>query len=365
MPSRGRTEITLIVSVAAVVTWTAIVIVVFARQPVLGGDFMQFYTLGTLARTGDWAAQYDWPAFHALQASLVPGSNPYYYAPAYPPLTSILYLPLALLPFQAAFATWALASAALYAWLMRLAARACAVTASRNVVVGALLFPPFIALITSGQSTLWPLVGFVAGWWALERGQPLLAGVLFALVSLKPHFGLALALVPLLAGTWRVVLGALLGLAVIALSTYWVCGADAIAAYWSTTLGILADPAALDPLDARHTHGLRAALAAHVSPRAALAAWALVSAVVAWMASRVWRSRESWSTRVAALLVATLLISPHLLVYDGVLLAPAAAWLADTAVRERKWTFWRPWPCWRFASRSRPRGCLTCRSRCH
>jgi hypothetical protein len=337
MPSRRETEITLILSVAAVVTWAAIVIVVFGRQPVLGGDFMQFYVLGTLARTGDWAAQYDWPALHELQTSLVPGSDPYYYAPAYPPLLSALYLPLASLPFPAAFATWALASIALYAWLMRLTTRACSVTAPHNVVIGGLLFPPFIALVTSGQSTLWPLAGFVTGWWALERGRPVLAGALFAAVSLKPHFGLALAVVPLLAGTWRIVLGAVLGLTAIALSTYWVCGADAIAAYWSTTLGILADPAALDPLDARHTHGLRAALAAHVSPRAALAAWALVSAAVAWVASTVWRRRESWSIRVAVLLVATLLISPHLLVYDGVLLAPAVVWLADAAVREQKW----------------------------
>jgi uncharacterized membrane protein len=55
MPRSRDTEITLILSVAAVVTWVAIVIVVFQRQPVLGGDFMQFYVLGTLARAGDWA----------------------------------------------------------------------------------------------------------------------------------------------------------------------------------------------------------------------------------------------------------------------------------------------------------------------
>jgi hypothetical protein len=51
----------------------------------------------------------------------------------------------------------------------------------------------------------------------------------------------------------------------------------------------------------------------------------------------VWRGSQPWSIRVAALLVATLLVSPHLLAYDAVLLAPAAAWLADRAARERQW----------------------------
>jgi hypothetical protein len=268
--------------------------------------------------------------------SLVPGSNPYYYAPAYPPLTSVLYLPLAFLPFPAAFATWALASTALYAWLMRIAARACTTIAPRNVVVGALLFPPFIALVTSGQSTLWPLVGFVAGWWALDRGRPMLAGALFAAVAVKPHFGLALAFVLVLAGAWRLVAGALLGLAALALATMAVCGTDAVA-YGSTTLWILANPETLDPLDARHTHGLRAALVSHVPGGVALAAWGLLSLAAVGVTRMVWRGSQPRSIRVAALLVATLLVSPHLLAYDAVLLAPAAAWLADRAARERQW----------------------------
>ena len=45
----------------------------------------------------------------------------------------------------------------------------------------------------------------------------------------------------------------------------------------------------------------------------------------------VWRRRASWPIRFTALLLATLLSSPHVLVYDSVLLAPALVWLIDQA----------------------------------
>jgi hypothetical protein len=71
----GDGEITVVLASALVVVWTTIVLVVPLRQPVLGGDFIQFYTFGTAARLGDWTIQYDWPAFHALQVSLLPISD--------------------------------------------------------------------------------------------------------------------------------------------------------------------------------------------------------------------------------------------------------------------------------------------------
>lgn len=333
---RRARDVTLVLSVAAVVLWVGIVITVFQRQPVLGGDFMQFYVLGTLARAGDWAGQYDWSALHDLQASLVPGAASYFYAPAYPPLTSALYVPFASLPFPAAFVAWVAVSAAIYAWLMRLAALACTVVNRRHVVIGGLVFPPFVALIITGQSTLWPLIGFVGGWWALQRARPIVAGALFAAVAMKPHFGIALALVLLLTRSWRVVSGVVLGLTALGVLTFLVCGPDAMASYADRTLLALRDVGALEPIDTRHTHALRAALAAHAPPGVVLAGLILAGSAVTWITCRAWRSEQPWSIKVSALLIATLLISPHVLVYDGVLLAPATAWLADRAIRERQ-----------------------------
>src|SRR5688572_30856855 len=78
----SATEVTVTLGIAVATLWITMVLVVPAGQPVLGGDFMVFYTFGTAARLGDWTIQYDWPAFHALQVSLIPESDSHVYPPS-------------------------------------------------------------------------------------------------------------------------------------------------------------------------------------------------------------------------------------------------------------------------------------------
>jgi hypothetical protein len=68
----------------------------------------------------------------------------------------------------------------------------------------------------------------------------------------------------------------------------------------------------------------------------ATAAWLVASGVFGWMLVRVWRRSEEWTLRMSALLLATLLISPHVQAYDAILLAPAALWLLCWAARLRQ-----------------------------
>jgi hypothetical protein len=320
-------------TVAAASVWIVLVTTFLPRQPIPGGDFMQFYTMGATVLAGDWALQYDWPALHELQIRLVPGSEDYTYGPAYPPLVAAFYAPFSTLPFRAAYAAWAIAASAAYALMIWLAARACEYLPRRAALPAALLFPPFIALILTGQTTLLPLAGFVLGWFALERDRPALAGAALALVALKPNFGIALAFVLVLSASWRVVLGVAAGSVGLAATTWLLGGGDAIAAWWTTTMRLAADPAVVEPVDARHTHALRMTLEAVVSPHTALVIWLVVGAGAIALAVRSWRSAGSPALRVAALLFATVIVSPHVLAYDAVLLAPACVWLADRGLR--------------------------------
>jgi hypothetical protein len=117
-------EVLVILLAAAVSTWASMVVVVLMRQPVLGGDFMEFYTFGHLAREGQWTLQYAWPALHRLQVAVVPQSDAYPYGPSYPPLVPILYAPLAWFSFAQAFIVWLVVSGGIYASVMALAGRA-------------------------------------------------------------------------------------------------------------------------------------------------------------------------------------------------------------------------------------------------
>jgi len=333
---RGRftsTEVTVALVFAVVAVWSTLVFVVSLRQPVLGGDFMVFYTFGTAARLGEWALQYDWPAFHRLQLSLVPTSDPYVYPPTYPPLVPALYTAFSFLPFPVAYAAWTLLSTVVYCGLCALAARDAAPLSRTQAVLAALLFPPFAAHQALGQSTIWPLMGFVGGWWAFTRSRFVLAGVILSLVAIKPHLGMALAIALLATRLWRAVAGIVLGLSGQCVATVAVCGYAAVAAYVTTTIKVLRDTTLIEPKEEGHTHAIRMTLEKIMPHDLATAVWLAASAIVAWMLITVWQRSTEWSFRVAALLLSTLLISPHVQTYDAILLAPAALWLAQWATR--------------------------------
>ena len=51
-------EITVILAIAAVAIWVGVIAFVLMRQPVLGGDFMEFYVFAALARAGKWNSRH-------------------------------------------------------------------------------------------------------------------------------------------------------------------------------------------------------------------------------------------------------------------------------------------------------------------
>lgn len=327
----STTEISVTLVVAALTAWAGLLLTVPFSQPVLGGDFMVFYTFAHAAWRGQWAVQYDWPAFHALQVSLVPTSGAFFYPPSYPPIVPALFAPLAPLTFPNAYFVWLATSATVFGLVMIVAAQGLG-RKRHQVVLAALLFPPFIAHQIVGQTTILPLVGFVGGWWALTREKPLLAGLLLSVVAIKPHFGMAMAIVLLSMRLWTIVGGVIVGLALHAGLTVAVCGTPAISAYLATTLRVLSDSTIINPGDQRYTHGVRISLEALVPHDVATVAWLAAAAAIGWVTVRTWRITIDWSLRMSALLLATLLISPHVQAYDAILLGPATLWLAGLAV---------------------------------
>lgn len=333
--SRRETLFALIVAVVAV--WVATVVLVFGTQPLLGGDFIAFYTSGRLVLRGDWTGQYDWSAFHALQVSLVPDSSDYFYPQSYPPLVPALYAPFALLPFVRAVTAWLVFSSVLYSCAIAVAAIAWRQVPRMQIVLAGLLFPPFVAHQVLGQSSVWPMIGFVGGWWALLLGRPMLGGIVLSLVAIKPHLGIALAIVLIAMRQWRVVAGVTLGCTAQAVVSIVVCGATAVTAYVRTTIAVIRNPLLIEASDPRHLHALRTSLDRILPQQVALIGWLVASAVIAWVTVKVWQRSGDWALRFAALLLATMLISPHVQTYDAILLAPAVLWIAQWALaNERK-----------------------------
>ena len=176
-----------------------------------GADFLHFYVLGNIARMHDGSMLYDAPRQAALAQQAInqePGES---YLPVYGPQFSLIFRPLAGLPYGWAAAAWMLASAltcAICCWLCCECALTCGTTARRF----SSWLQPFRA-----SSSWWRagrtgtgLIAFTSVLFCFRAERLFLAGMALGLLAYKPQFGVMAAVVFVLTLEWRVIAGALM-----------------------------------------------------------------------------------------------------------------------------------------------------------
>ena len=328
--------------VLAIVLWIAASVVTFSGSddrsiagPLKGADFVHFYTLGQLARSHQIASMYDAQAFHQAQVDLVPESRADIYPPVYPPQAALLFAPFGGSSYRGALLLWCVCTIVLYALVLwGVWRRVAGLLPDRVfVIAAAAAFPPFWSVILYGQVTIVPLVAFWAGWLALERRRPYLAGLAFGLLALKPQLGIPLAVVVLACGEWAMLAGAVSSVAVQAIAVWLMLGPSVFRAFVEYLPVTVAH---VDALEAKPflSHSLRA-LTRLAPTWIGLPLWLAVAAAVLWYTVRLWRSRAPTQVRVGAVILASILVSPHLIVYDVTLLALPLLWFG-AYVQERR-----------------------------
>jgi len=283
----------------------------------LGTDFLSFWTVGRmLIGRRDI---YDQSAHIAAQQAYftqADGFTAFFYPPTFLPFC----WPLGLLDYFPALALWLVVTGALFvlavtAWLRRFP-----VAAPAWLLIAA--FPATLIQVTHGQTAFLSAGLLLLG--ALRvRERPIFSGVLFGLATVKPQFGLLVPLVLVLTGEWRVIAAAAAtALALAVASAVWF-GSGLWHEWYTLTR------AAQTAMDAG-TVGY----AKMVSPFAGLmllgvpsglsyALQGLISAVVAAMLAQAsWRRRYT-AELGALMLVGAVLVTPFVLDYDMLLLAPA------------------------------------------
>lgn len=276
--------------------------------------------------------------------------------PAYsfhPPTTIPFFLPLAPLPYTAAFVVWDLVQLLCLWAIVDLTARA----------LGRRLSAPLGAAIALGLVAAWPIresfvegqlnipvaAGIVACWYALRVGRPAWAGVALALaVALKPLAGL-FVLWALWRRQWRLLFAAGATLAVFSAVGIALSGVQGTVDYvtlaypmhaqlWpgypdnASPQGLytrLFGPSDWRPRPPYPTPGLSRILT--------LATWAVAVGVLFWRLGWRWPDSERLNREFAALgatmLLVTPIIWPH---YYAVLLAPIPVFVAYLW-RRRAW----------------------------
>jgi alpha-1,2-mannosyltransferase len=316
--------------ILAVVLWglaIAMLAVPGPRDPfgtLKGADFVHFYTLGRVALDRDTAVLYDGPALNARQVALVPASAGDDFIPVYSPQTALAFAPLALAPYGVALALWMALTLAGYYWAVRVFWQL-----SGRQVDGTLLFwacaafPPIWNLVLHGQTTFFPLVAFAAATLSLSRQRRFLAGASLGLLAIKPQFALMIALIALVAREWRMIAGAVVSLALQASAVVLVFGSGVLNDYLAALRSLPAQLALLEPKPYQ-LHSLRVLTDLVAVPFNHVLWGAGVIAVLA-LTYRAWTTGAPVVQRMAVLVIASVIVSPHLTVYDGAVLAPAMA----------------------------------------
>jgi alpha-1,2-mannosyltransferase len=283
----------------------------------IGRDFLNTWMGGRSALAGGPAPWFDAHVYNGvLRDMLGPAypqtpQQPYYWS--YPPHLILFTWPFGLLPYLPAFVAWCGLG------LAGFVAAARAGDVERRYLPFLAFAPAVVVNVFFGQNGFVTSGLLVFGLAILDR-RPILAGVMFGILTIKPQLGLLLPLVLLLTGRWRVIAAAAATAAFLVALTAWLYGIDV----W---VGYLTKVGAQQAWLLHHASGLilsQNPSALYAARRLGLSldlAWmvqiltsALTLAAVAWTFAR----RRDPVLSQALLVTAVFLVTPYSFCYDMV-----------------------------------------------
>jgi len=304
----------------------------------LGGDFVEFYTIGKILNTAAPARVYDLNLETTLQHAALPSMpETQMLIFAHSPFIASLFRPFALLPYAWAYVAWLGFSAGLYLAALALLFRTMGLQPDdrKTGFLLALSSTPFLfETWIGGQMSVVVFAIWVAFFWCLENDRRVLAGFVLALCLFKPTLVALPGLMLVVGRRWRVAGGLAAGGIAMALLSVATVGLDGCRG-WLAALAMNANMAAKSG-EAWHEAKFVDMLAFfHLllpnQPTLALVASIAVAVIaVNWLGRAWWRSdspgvdRRLW----AATLCLTLVVSPYVPIYDAILVAIAVALVA-------------------------------------
>jgi len=295
-------------------------------------DFTNLWAGSRMALDGDVALLFDAPAYQAaLRAMFSPFLPEQEWS--YPPSIILIGAPLATMPIWLAYGIWTLGTITLLHFAIR--------PLALNVWVhaAALTSPAVIMNALFGQNGSLTAALIIGGLLAAPR-RPVLAGVLFGILTIKPHLGVLIPVCLIASANWRAFLSAALTGSAIALATGLIFGFDVWAGFLHETRPLMT--AIMEAEYPQHYHAnaltvfiMARSFGADVSTAMAAQLVATLCAVafVGWL----WRPGNLVEHRKRVLMTATLtlLSTPYGYSYDAVPMCVAVAFMFVATARPR------------------------------
>jgi alpha-1,2-mannosyltransferase len=291
---------------------------------VFGRDFLNTWMGGRSAFFGGPAPWFDLHVYNqALRDMLGTQYQEHYWS--YPPHLMLFIWPLGLLPYLPAYIAWCLVGVALYLL-------ACSSAIPRNGLLFLAVAPGVAVCVFFGQNGFYTAALLIGGLMCLER-RPVLAGVLFGILTIKPQLGLLLPVMLLLERRWVTIASALATTAALVTATAMLYG-------WSIWIEFWQKIVPQQEWLTVHGQGLLLAVVSSVFYGGRLVHlpiavdWALQDIVAALAFAAVvwtyWKRRDP-ALSLALFVTATFLVTPYILNYDMVVFGFVVALLRERA----------------------------------
>jgi hypothetical protein len=284
-------------------------------------DFVNFYSAGMLVRQGKPGDADDWESHKEAQTALVGPHRKTFFPWPYPPIALPAAEILALPSYQTSFLGFAGFSLALCA------AAAALIVGTPSAALWVAASSATFFNIYLGQNGMMTAALFGFGLLLLPK-RPIAAGILFGILSFKPHLGLLLPVFLIVLGQWRAFASAAATVTAAVGVSLLIYGPEPWLAFLHQ-LGRVGGASMAAGYDAafkfQSVFGIFRWLNLATGPgmiiHACMAAATVATAI--WL----WRADTSYPLKAAVLCTATALISPYLFVYDLTLLLIAQAFL--------------------------------------
>ncbi len=299
-------------------------------------DFLQFSIAARLITHGHASQLYDDRILADGIRAIVGRETNIYLQYFYGPQVALPFVPLGRLFFLAQAEIWVTFSLLMYFGCVYLLWKNCPGLKPYPALVFlcAAAYPPLFHFFMRGQLSALVLVCFTAACLSFLARRDWLAGIALGFLVFKPQFLVAIPLVLLLAQAWKLLAGLFLSAGAQLAATFFCFGPAVMRPYVSRLLHSASHPGATEltfsPMQMHSLHTFWELLIPW--PRGVWALYILSSLAVIGIAAAVWKSAAPRALRFSALILAAVLVNPHIYIYDLLALAPAFLLLADWAI---------------------------------
>lgn len=286
-------------------------------------DFSNLWTGALFAREGNLSWLFDIQTYREELDAFF-GVNLERQEWSYPPHILLVGTPLSYLPIFWAYILWTVGGLIAFAFALRV------FELNRYIYFFVLMSPAIWLSVLLGQNGAIVAALFIGGLHYSDK-RPILAGILFGLLTMKPHLGILIPFILMMSGNWRTFFSAAGTTILLILTTYLMFGFEVWQGFFEVTRPLMTSILEAEFPAAYHVNMVTAFALARSMGADILASYGLqfiFFIISIGFAMWIWRagSEIGKNKRIILTGLCAIVATPYAYTYDGAIYYLAVAW---------------------------------------